>query len=63
MLSFFNASLIENIFVVVLLTRFPFLFLFAVRRFIIKLPIEYLSITQGHKIDDMHTPDHVSLER
>ena len=43
--------ILEKIFVAVLLTRF--LFLFVVRRFIliIKLPIEYLSITQAHKIE------------
>ena len=41
--------ILEKIFVAVFLTRFLFFFLFAIRRFIliIKLPIDYLSITPG----------------
>jgi len=53
----------EKILVAVLLTRFFFPFPSVIRRFIliIKLSIEYISITQAHNVNETRAPDQISL--
>ena len=55
----FLQRILEKIFVAVLLTRF--LFLLVVRRFVLIIPIEYISITQAHNVDETHAPESVFL--